>query len=111
MILVTLQMAKVHLKGEHDDVDLQMKLDAAHEIVLDWINQRIDADEAVTWAETIAGWTMATVPKRVQQAILLQLAELHRFRGDDEQSATPMSVRPAPAVELLLSRLRDPAVA
>lgn len=111
--LVTLAQAKAHLKlptVTTDDRDLQAKLDAAHEIVGDYIKQRRDDDDGVTWAETVDAWDADSAPKRVLQAVLLQFADLYRFRGDDEGAKRGQGELSA-AVTALLYRLRDPAVA
>ncbi len=108
--IVTLAQAQAHLRlspmlagspgSPADDPDLQMKLDAATEAVLNRIAQRNPID--VFWIETIENWTttdelssptspagsppIAVAPPVVRLAVLEQTAELYRFRGDDEPS-------------------------
>jgi hypothetical protein len=61
------------------------------------------------WRAVAATWTDATVPAYVHAAILLQLADLFTWRGDD----VPKEARGemAPGVEQLLRRTRDPVLA
>jgi hypothetical protein len=75
--LVTLQQAKDHLQlptmaaGHPDEADLQLKLDQAEAIILDFLAAKADP-----------AWTPATVPPQVTAAILLLLGGLYRHRGD-----------------------------
>lgn len=108
---LTLQEAKDHLRittpaGHPDDVDIQAKLDAAQAIILDYCNT------TATWRDVTATWTAATVPQPVTAAMLLELGELMRFRGDDleapeRQPDTDLS----PQIVGLLRRSRDPVIA
>ena len=51
-------------------------------------------------------------PTQVQAAILLQLGELYRFRGDDEGKADREPAGSlSPMIEGILRRYRDPALA
>lgn len=110
--LATLEQARAHLRlGPvtaigHDDV--QAKLDQATMIILSYLDRGDD-----TWSAEMAAWTIDTVPREVQAAVLLQLGELYRFRGDDEAGAAPARERGylAAGVTALLHRLRDPACA
>jgi len=110
---VTLEQAKMHLKLSLDvdteDEDLQIKLFVAHEVVMDYLTQRVS--EASDWAATVQAWTADTVPKRVIAAILIQFGELYRGRGDDSdrRNDQPLGTL-CPDVVKLLYRLRDPAV-
>lgn len=110
MALVTLQEAKIHLRVTDDaqNEDVYLKLTAAEATILNYINT------TATWRTASALWTAATVPAFVHAAILLQLGELHRFRGDDLQGQGPP--RDAgqdfqPVITNLLRRTRDPVVA
>jgi hypothetical protein len=109
--LVTIVQAEQHLRltpGVEED-DLELKISMASAIVLDYLSRPSDVD----WQATINGWTPATVPKPVQAAVLLQLGELFRFRGDDDAKAMPDREHGylAPGVVSLLYRYRDPALA
>jgi hypothetical protein len=109
---VSLQQAKDHIRdttaaGASSDADLLLKLDAAEAAILDYIGA------TAYWATVRDGWTNATVPAFVRAAILLQFAELCRFRGDDEAGQVPPR-DPAqdfsPTIVALLRRTRDPVV-
>ncbi len=112
--LVTLDQAKSHLKlpaisPDPQDDDLELKLQVAHENVMDYLSQRVSDQD--TWQETVDAWTVDTVPKRVMAAILEEFSFLYRFRGDDEQKAPENpgdSV--CPGAKRLLIRFRDPAL-
>jgi hypothetical protein len=113
--LIPLDMLKGHLRLPLDytaeDDDLQVKLDQATVLVLDFVNQRVSDPEA--WAETVAAWTEDTVPAQVQAAILNQAAYLRRFRGDDpsqDEPRGPEGYLPK-NVTMWLTRLKDPALA
>ena len=124
--LVTLDQAKAHLRlpileavspappPTADDEDLQMKLLAAHEIVFDYLTQRISDSDS--WEAVVDSWTAETAPRRVIAAILVQFTDLYRFRGDDSEEYARGSAYKRqegalnPAVVALLYRLRDPAL-
>jgi hypothetical protein len=112
MPLVTLDQAKLHLKipGTDNDADVQLKLDHAEALILDYIGS------TDTWRTTVAGWLAdpATAPPVVLAAILCQLGELERFRGDDPPDGGPLRDGPedlSPMVRELLRRTRDPVLA
>jgi hypothetical protein len=107
--VITLDEAKAHLRitTAQEDSDVQDKLDAATQIVIDYLTRR-DTD----WNTTMDAWTSSTVPKSVRAAILIQLGELYTRRGDDptiDQSPTPTSL--SRTVMSLLMRYRDPGLA
>ena len=112
--LVTLIQAKQRLKlpldTDAEDDDLQLHLEIAHEVCLDFIAQRVS--DLATWQATADAWTADTCPKRVKGAILAQVVWSYSFRGDDVN--TPERA-PGVAIcreaEALLMRLRDPALA
>jgi hypothetical protein len=103
-VLVTLTQAKAHLHitmpdGDPGDTDLQFKLDQAEAIILDYLKGANGA---------ASGWTdPSTVPLPVTAAILLMLARLFEQRGDDEAKDATLWQ----AVDRLLTRFRDPALA
>jgi hypothetical protein len=110
--LVTLDQAKAHLKLPLDltaeDDDLNLKLLIAHEVVMDYLTQRLEDEDTVgDWEAEVDAWTAGTAPKRVLGAILDQFAQLYRYRGD-EPGLDPNAISPGAAS--LLKRFRDPAV-
>lgn len=112
MSLVSLDNAKNHLQITTPDslndpmnVDLRVKLTQAEAIVLDYLKTYPTNDDgSLVWDEL-------TVPGMVQAAILLQLAELWRFRGDDTDGPSYLNGELAPPIANLLRRYRDPALA
>lgn len=79
----TLDEAKVHLRVTTDAEDslIAIYVQTAQNLVMDRL------ERATTDSEVLAvfgGWDAATVPAGVQAAVLMQLTELYRFRGDDE---------------------------
>lgn len=117
--LITVAMAVAHLRlpstyGSPEEspqeapLDLRMKMDQAEALILDYL--KVSLTSPPDW-DVAAG----TVPRLVQCAVLCQLGELWRFRGDD-----PGSIESAPAYEEgqlskqvtnYLRRWRDPAYA
>ena len=113
--LVSLDQLKAHINvsSSANDDDLQVKLETAQELVIDYINQRLSAAEALVWEAEIAAWTDETAPKRVRAAILQMGAWLYQHRGDEHPSDSP-KLEPGdlpPEVKMYLWRLRDPAIA
>lgn len=98
MALVLLPQAKLHLKvtDTNSDEDIQLKLDQASDIILDYLKGGAGVS-----------WTWKTVPGPVQAATLLMLTHLHTHRGDD----MTVDAHVWEAVERLLMRFRDPALA
>ena len=76
-------MAKTHLRiatapGHPDDADVQEKLDAAEAAILRYV------ERSPAGAALVAQWvTDLDAPADLRAAVLLQLGELWRFRGDD----------------------------
>ena len=114
--LVTLEQAKQRVKLPDygspltpEDEALQLQLLIAHEVVMDFLTQRV-SDQDV-WEAEVDTWDADTAPKRVIGAILEQFAFQYRFRGDDVETLK----RPADDVlclnaAALLKRFRDPAI-
>jgi hypothetical protein len=105
---VTLRQAKDRLRvtSTDEDVDLQALVDQAEAHVLDWcsVTPRCQA--------TVATWTPDTVPPAVVAAILVQTAELDRFRGDDvDGPARPDGAPLAVLVQQLLRAYHDAVIA
>jgi hypothetical protein len=82
MALITITEACAHLRIPEapTDLDLAAKLAAAEAIVLDYLNLTADM-QAIT-----AAWTPETIPLQAKHAMLLELGELWRFRGDDDET-------------------------
>ncbi|AJX27338.1 phage protein DNA packaging protein [Burkholderia pseudomallei] len=100
--LVSFNRALSHLRveaGEDDDA-IKDLIDAASDIVVDYLKLKEIPD---TWALE-EGDTASTVPGPVRSAVLLVLGALY---ADREGTTAPLT----PAVESLLIRLRDPAMA
>lgn len=94
------------------EADLQLKLEQAQALILDYIAR--PADEA--WTAEIASWIsgspIVAAPPQVQAAILMQAAELYRFRGDDLEAPADRQVGDlSPAIKTMLYRFKDPAIA
>jgi hypothetical protein len=121
--LVTYEQALGHLRlsigmaspESAAEADLRLKIEIAEGLVIDFVNQRrIDGD---LWAAEVESWDAAgstLPPKQVVGAVLVQLGELYRFRGDDLEADQPrrdvgMVLHPRAAAYLY--RLRDPAIA
>lgn len=94
--IVTLEEAQAHLRlspgvgSPADDPDLQMKLDAATEVICRRIAQRQPPDDE--WVATIESWGLGgspSTPPLVRLAVLEQVAEMYRFRGDDTPDDRP----------------------
>jgi hypothetical protein len=108
-IFLTLAQAKDHLRlttpdGDPSEADLTLKLVAAEQVILTYLST------SAYWAPIVAAWDAATLPADVQAAMLLELGELYRFRGD-EKDTPARDPDLAPAIVGLLRRWRDPAVA
>jgi hypothetical protein len=106
--LIDLEVAKDHLNvtDPRHDLRIERMVTQAQAIVLEYIARSSDT----AWTATIAAWTEVTVPPVVQAAILLQLGELYRYRGDDEMPKRDEGDL-APGVKSLLRRYRDPVIA
>ena len=108
-MLVTLQQAIDHLRLngtftvgaspiDPAERDLQFKLDICERVILNYLKTPETAEDE---------------PAIVAAAILIQLGELWRFRGDDPegQGAEYTDGQLSPCVTNLLRRFRDPALA
>lgn len=121
-ILVTVADLQAHLRlpvvadespATPEQMDLQRKLDAATELVCNYIADRNPADE--DWIATIESWTIGgspgeTPPQVVVLAVLEQAATFYRFRGDDDKTPEERGYL-APGVENLLSAYKNRAFA
>jgi len=120
--VVTLEQARSHLNmppsmGSPDpaDADLQIKIDAATQLVCEYIADRNPAD--LVWIAEIESWGVAgspvvAPPALIQAAVLFQFGELVRFRGDEREGPLrdPYSSL-SPFVESILRRYHDLVVA
>ncbi len=106
---ITLQEAKDHLRitSLAEDGDVYDKLQAATQVVIDYLTRR--AGDA--WNDEMAAWTAETMPKSVRAAILVQLGDLYKNRGDELDSRTAGPTGLSPTVMALLMRYRDPGLA
>lgn len=100
-VLVSLTQAKGHLRIttpalDPGDVDIQLKLDQAEAIILDYIKT-----PDPLWVDP------ATVHPNVSAAILLMLARLYEHRGDFEKEDADLWS----SIERLLVRLTTSALA
>jgi hypothetical protein len=113
MSLVTLDEAKASIRypglSEEDD-DLDLRLAAAHAVVLDYVSQR-RGEASEDWAATVAGWTPSTAPPQIKAAVLYMFGDLSRFRGDDEPPPDGGSSLLPGRVRMWLDFFRDPTVA
>jgi hypothetical protein len=100
--IVTLAQVQAHLRLDpvlsgspptpEEDPDLQLKIDAATEVICRRIATRKPDDPA--WVATIESWTASgspsvLAPSIVRLAVMEQVAELYRFRGDDVPADRP----------------------
>lgn len=101
MSLVSLAQVKDHLRIPQTttdrDVDVQRRIDQAGAIVSNYLKAQADP----TWDEY-------TTPMPVQAGVLLVLAHFDEHRGDDMQQTDEAFWM---ALERLLTRFRDPALA
>lgn len=115
-MLVDKATAKQHLRltvadGSPQDAELEHKLRAAEDIIIDYVSRNEPgATAAATWT------TPDATPPRAQEAVLMMVAEFWRFHGDDVGAAIYSAGRNAnedlpPVVMGLLRRFTDPVLA
>ena len=123
--IVTYEQACAHLKitpmmagsplAVVVDPDIQLKLDAATQLVCEYIADRHPED--LDWIAEIEAWDPSgspavMPPPVVMLAVLEQTAATYRFRGDDANSDDPQTMGYLrPSVENLLSRYKNRAFA
>lgn len=110
---ITFDQALAHLRltivptspPSPDEADLRLKMLQAEEIILDYL--KLPASSPLPWSDD------TDVPPLVQAAMLLQLGELYRFRGDDVSNDGPWhdDGQLSPQITNILRRFRDPALA
>jgi len=103
-VLVTLTQAKAHLRitmpdGDPGDADLQLKLDQAEGVILNYLKGA--SGQAADWIDP------TTTPGPVSAAILLMLGRLYEQRGDDEENDERLWT----AIDRLLARYHTPGIA
>jgi hypothetical protein len=99
------------------ELDVRLKIEQAEALVLDYVNQRISDGDL--WDATVASWDAladppVAPPAQVTAAVLVQLTELYRFRGDDvdgDEPERPVGAVLHPRAAAYLYRMRDPAIA
>jgi len=110
--LVSLEMAKAHLRIDYADEDslLGLYVTAASEAVLNYLKSGADSflDTAGFVPLDTSGDPVA--PGAVQSATLLQIGYLWKDRDNDDGKAYDHGYLPRPVVSLLYP-LRDPALA
>jgi hypothetical protein len=113
MRLVSIELAKQHLRVDYDDEDaiITAYVEAASEAVINYLKSGADyfLDSAGFVPEDSAGDPLG-VPGAVRAATLLQIGFLWKDRDNDEGKAYEMGYLPRP-VTALLYPLRDPALA
>lgn len=111
-IIVTLAQARKHVGQDTvnaNDDQINLYREIATSMVMDYI-WRDDDD----WVDTIVAWTPSTAPGAVKAAVLVQLAELFRFRGDDGKDTAPArdaNTYLCPQAQGYLRLYRDPGIA
>jgi len=112
MALITYAQAKAHLRITDDEgkADLLLKMEQATQIVLERIER--DANDSPAWDEDTDPETDAEF-SRAQAMILMELAGLWRYRGDDPETANaPEDLgRLSPRAERIAYRTKGPTLA
>lgn len=113
--IVTLAQAKkaARITSVDDDDDLYLRLETAHEWVLEYLNNKIEDDDTDgDWLETILAWDEDNAPRQVKGAILHCFVYLTRYRGDDAANELPALANDLPPLAAaMLRRYRDPSIA
>lgn len=99
---ITLAEAKDHLRldGDYADDDLELKIDQAADIIMDYL--KADDDTRSDWEAD-----PSVIPKHVQASMLLLLGDL----WEDRNGGGGDYIKPGGVIERLLVRSRDPAIA
>ena len=96
-----------------DERDLQLKLDAATQLICEYIADRHPEDDA--WIAEIESWGIGSpataAPPVILLAVLEQAADFYRFRGDDDQEPSREAWCLHPRIETLLGRYKNRAFA
>ena len=106
--LISLDVAKLQLRitDAAHDADVQLKLLQAEAIILDYLKPKRTGTDRPDWP-----WTAATLPGPVQAAMLVMLQYLYddARNTDNVEASDPEKVWTA--VDRLLTRFRDRALA
>lgn len=113
IVLLDQAKAAARITTSDEDEDLTLRLEIAHEMVLEYLNNKFeDEDDEGDWLDTITGWTESTAPRQVKGAILHCFVYLNRFRGDDAANEGPaLEHGMPPLAKAMLDRYRDPSLA
>lgn len=100
--LVVLETAKIHLRitDTAHDADVALRIAQASDEIRTYLKAKNDPT-----------WTPATVPPRIQAAVLLLVAHLYEHRGDAFGNAQDNDDRVWAAIANLCRQSRDPALA
>lgn len=122
MRLITYAQAEGHIRQSFPsmspesagEADLRLKIEQAEALVLDYVTQR--RSDGDLWAVVVDSWDATSEatppPAQVTAAVLVQLQELYRFRGDDtNEPDRPVGQVLHPRAAAYLYRMRDPAIA
>jgi hypothetical protein len=99
--LITLEQAKAHsrITTDEEDLDIDFKVSAASQIVMDYLKKKTVPEE---WVENHSPLTIAA-PFNIQAAVCLVFGDLYENR--ESATGNPLSN----TVMSLLERYRDPA--
>lgn len=109
--LITIGVAKDHLRIDHaeDDTQIELAIDDASAAVLGYIHRVIGTPSEDD--PSIVDWTPDTVPLEIRRAVMIMLSHLYDDRSAGAQSNDiAMGYLPL-AVTSLLHRWRDPVMA
>lgn len=115
MMLITLEQAKQHLLMDHDEDDQHILLlsEAASEAVINYLKDGAEAFLESDGAVPIDSNGDPMVPRVVQAATLIMMAEMYKNREGQPENMTPAQygyLYLNNTVMSLLAQLRDPAV-
>jgi hypothetical protein len=113
MLFVTLQQARDHIRSDTDadDADLELKIAAASEAVMGYIETTDTGDWGDSSGAPIvdSGGFALNVPAQIQNATLMMVGYLYRERDGSNEYETPIAGFYLPAgVTAMLYRFRTP---
>lgn len=108
--LVSLQLAKAHLRVDHSDDDdaIWLYINAVSGFIVNYLKDQADAVLGLDSGGDLPSGTYA--PYVVQIAALLWISRMYDNREPDENSAIMDQGYPPREVASLLHQLRDPAL-